>query len=67
MWVELMLFVWIDTFLDRFSPVLLTPQSGLDEHEIVPVDRSSNARLVERYFDSARSPRPNQSVRESKC
>lgn len=62
-----MLFVWIDTFLDRFSPVVLTSQSGQDESEFAAIGRSADARLVERYFDSARSPRPNQCVGESKC
>ncbi|MGE4280516.1 MAG: hypothetical protein AB7G62_13085 [Magnetospirillum sp.] len=62
-----MLFVWIDTFLDRFSPVVLSPADSFTDVEIVPDDRSSHSRLVERYFDSARSSRPNQSVGETKC
>jgi len=65
--VDVMLFVLIDSLLDRFSPVTPQREDLLADAELVPSSHTAQDRLMTKYYDNARSPRPNRTSGETPC
>lgn len=62
-----MLFALIDSFLDRFSPIASDGKDAVEDMEFHQFSGLSQNRLMDRYFDTARSRRPKRSAGEVRC
>ncbi|MCA1906871.1 MAG: hypothetical protein LDL39_00770 [Magnetospirillum sp.] len=62
-----MLFVLIDAFLDRFSPLPASRDGKAEAVDFLHLSGSSQHRLMDRYFDNASSRRPKSSAGEYQC
>lgn len=62
-----MLFVLIDSFLDRFSPIAPDGNGKAEDMEPRQFSGLSHHRLMDCYFDTACSRRPKHSAGEVRC